>query len=58
MDTFEHINLLTRKAYNLAAKKYHDLFNNEMNEKEYDRNLLDSFATRFKKDSFICDAGC
>jgi ubiquinone/menaquinone biosynthesis C-methylase UbiE len=58
MDTLDSINSLTRQAYNLAAQKYHDLFHNEMNEKEYDRKLLDSFATRFNKDSLICDAGC
>ena len=39
MDTLESINSLTRQAYNLAAQKYHDLFHNEMNEKEYDRKL-------------------
>ncbi len=58
MDSLEHIRSLTRQAYNLAAQKYHDLFHNEMNEKEYDRKLLDSFAARFKKESLICDAGC
>jgi len=58
MDTLDSINLLTRQAYNLAAQKYHDLFHNEMNEKEYDRKLLDSFAARFNKNSMICDAGC
>jgi ubiquinone/menaquinone biosynthesis C-methylase UbiE len=58
MDNLEHINSMTRQAYNLAAQKYHDLFHKEMNEKEYDRKLLDSFAARFSKDSFICDAGC
>ena len=58
MDNLEHINSMTRHAYNLAAQKYHDLFHNEMNEKEYDRKLLDSFAARFSKDSLICDAGC
>ena len=58
MDTLDSINSLTRQAYNLAAQKYHDLFHNEMNEKEYDRKLLDSFAARFNKDSVICDAGC
>ncbi len=58
MDSFEHINSMTRQSYNLAAQKYHDLFHNEMNEKEYDRKLLDSFAARFNKDSLICDAGC
>jgi ubiquinone/menaquinone biosynthesis C-methylase UbiE len=58
MDTLDSINSLTRQAYNLAAQKYHDLFHNEMNEKEYDLKLLDSFAARFNKDSLICDAGC
>lgn len=58
IDSLQSINSLTRKAYNLAAQKYHDLFHNEMNEKEYDRNLLGSFAALFSKDSLICDAGC
>ncbi|HSW54295.1 MAG TPA: methyltransferase domain-containing protein [Ignavibacteriaceae bacterium] len=58
MDSLEHINSMTRQAYNLAAQKYHDLFHNEMNEKEYDRKLLNSFAAKFNKDSLICDAGC
>jgi len=58
MEPLEHINSMTRQAYNLAAQKYHDLFHNEMKEKEYDRKLLDSFAARFNKDSLICDAGC
>ena len=31
----------TRKAYNLAAQKYHDLFHNEIHEKEYDWKMLD-----------------
>jgi SAM-dependent methyltransferase len=58
MDSLELINSKTRQAYNLAAQRYHDLFHDEMNEKEYDRRLLDSFAGRFNKDSLICDAGC
>jgi SAM-dependent methyltransferase len=58
MDSLESINSKTRQAYNLAAERYHDLFHNEVNEKEYDRRLLDSFASRFHKDSLICDAGC
>ena len=58
MVSLKSINYNTRQAYNLTAKKYHDLFYNEMNEKEYDRKLLDSFASRFKNNSFICDAGC
>jgi ubiquinone/menaquinone biosynthesis C-methylase UbiE len=58
MDSLEQISLLTQQAYNLAAQKYHDLFHNEMNEKEYDRKLLDSLAAKFTNDSLICDAGC
>jgi SAM-dependent methyltransferase len=58
MDSLDHINSMTRQAYNLAAQKYHELFHNEMNEKEYDRKLLDSFASRFNNNSLVCDAGC
>jgi len=58
MDSLKSINSNTRKAYNIAAEKHHVLFHNEMNEKEYDRNLLDSFADRFSDNSLICDAGC
>jgi len=48
----------TRQAYNLAAQKYHDLFHNEINEKEYDRKLLDAFAKKFASGSRVLDAGC
>ena len=58
MDNLKHINSLTEQAYNLTAKKYHDLFHNEMDEKEYDKKLLDSFAAKFNSNSLICDAGC
>ena len=58
MDSLEKINEKTRQAYNLAARKYHELFHDEMNEKEYDRKLLDRFAEKFGNDSLICDAGC
>ena len=58
MDLIKTIHSKTRHAYNLAAQKYHELFHNELNEKAYDRNLLDSFAGRFVRGSLICDAGC
>ena len=58
MDDLTHINSLTQQAYNLAAQKYHDLFRNEMDEKEYDKKLLDTFGKKFNQDSLICDAGC
>ncbi len=58
MDSLEVVNAKTRRAYNLAAQKYHELFHEEMNQKEYDRNLLDRFAEYFDSDALICDAGC
>lgn len=58
MDSLELVHAKIRSAYNLAAQRYHDLFHNELTEKQYDRNLLDAFVARFAKDSLICDAGC
>ena len=58
MESLRLVHAKTRRAYNLAAQKYHDLFHNEMDEKEYDRKLLDAFADKFPKDSLLCDAGC
>lgn len=58
MDTIELFHSKTRQAYNLAADKYHCLFWNELEGKEYDRMLLDFFADRLNNDSRICDAGC
>jgi len=58
MDTLNSVNKLTQLAYNRAAQRYHDLFHNEINEKEYDRNLLDRFLKYFSRDSLVCDAGC
>lgn len=58
MDSLEVISAKTRQSYNLAAKKYHDLFHDELNGKEFDRALLDSFADRFDQGALICDAGC
>ena len=58
MEFLRLVNEKTRRAYNLAAQKYHDLFRNEMTEKEYDRKLLDGFAAKFPKGTLLCDAGC
>jgi ubiquinone/menaquinone biosynthesis C-methylase UbiE len=58
MDSLKLINSKTREAYNLVAFKYHVLFHNEMQEKEYDRKFLDEFSNRFNKDSVILDTGC
>jgi ubiquinone/menaquinone biosynthesis C-methylase UbiE len=56
-ESLESVNAKTRRAYDLAAQRYHDLFHNEMREKEYDRRLLSSFAAHFRKGALICDAG-
>lgn len=58
MGTLESLHGMTRHAYNLVAEKYHNLFHNELNEKEYDCKLLDTFADKFTPGSLICDAGC
>lgn len=48
MKNIKKINDLTRKAYNIIAEKYYELFDNEMNEKEFDRNLLDQYSSIFQ----------
>ncbi len=58
MDELEQINQKTRNAYNLAAEKYHVLFADELDKKEFDREILDEFSSYFSKDSIVCDAGC
>jgi SAM-dependent methyltransferase len=58
METVEAINAKTREAYNLAASRYHELFHDELQEKEYDRKLLDRFARSLGRDALVCDAGC
>jgi SAM-dependent methyltransferase len=57
-ESLEAVNAKTRLAYDRAAQKYHELFQNEMQEKEYDRRLLSSFAAHFREGALICDAGC
>lgn len=58
MDPVKLVHAKTRHAYDLTAQTYHDLFHNEMNEKAYDRALLDSFAGRLPSGALVCDAGC
>ncbi len=52
------INEQTRISYNLVANTYHELFKNEINEKTYDRELLDKFSEYFDSTSIIYDVGC
>jgi len=58
MEELMEINEKTRKSFNLAAEKYYELFKDEMEQKEYDRMLLDRFASDFDSRSVICDVGC
>ena len=54
----EQINELTKLAYEKTADKYHENFKNEIEQKEYDRLLLDKFSALLEDNSIICDAGC
>ncbi len=58
MDTLKSINQKTREAYNKVAEKYKQLFYNELDKKEFDRNILDEFSSYFHSDSIVLDAGC
>jgi ubiquinone/menaquinone biosynthesis C-methylase UbiE len=58
MENLKQINQKTRSAYNLAAEKYYRLFYDELDKKEFDRNILDEFSSCFDKNSIVCDAGC
>lgn len=52
------INGMTRRSYDIAAGRYHELFKDEMARKAYDRQLLDEFSGWFTKDSILFDMGC
>ena len=52
------INEFTNTAYDKTAVKYHVNFKNEIEQKEYDRLLLERFSSSLNKNSLVCDAGC
>jgi len=58
METLEWVSERTRRAYNAAADRYHELFHDEMSRKVHDLALLDSFAKRFDDGTLVLDAGC
>jgi len=58
MDTLKSINQKTRDAYNKAAIKYLQLFFDELDKKEFERNILDEFSSYFNSKSTVLDAGC
>ncbi len=58
MESLGQINQKTRAAYNKAAQKYYDLFNDELCRKEFDKKFIDNYLKYFGSASIICDAGC
>ena len=54
----KQINELTRLAYEKTANKYHENFKNEIEQKVFDRIILDKFSDLLGDNSIICDAGC
>lgn len=57
-EELKQINEEIGKSFNLVAEKYFELFKDEMKQKEYDRVLLNNFASNFDSRSIICDVGC
>jgi len=58
MNQLKETNSITCKTYDLLAEKYHELFKDELSQKEYDRKLIDNFAQFFSPYSIIYDVGC
>lgn len=54
----EPVSLSTRRAYNAAADRYHELFHDELAGKPHERALLDAFASGLDGRSLVLDAGC
>ncbi|MFC2124966.1 class I SAM-dependent DNA methyltransferase [Bacteroidota bacterium] len=57
-EKIKEVHEITRQVYNKIAHKYHDLFQNEMKEKEYDRKYVDDIITSLPENAIVCDAGC
>lgn len=49
---------LARVAYNKTAQKYHELFKDELENKAFDKKIIDRYCALFDSGSHICDAGC
>lgn len=58
LQSLDDINRKTKESYNKAAEKYQQLFFDELDKKEFDKNYLDEFSKFFNSNSIICDAGC
>ena len=55
---YEQIKNGVKHSYNLVAKKYNSLFENELDTHEYDKALLDEYSNHFKPNEKICEMGC
>ena len=55
---YEQIKNGVKNSYNLVAKKYNSLFENELDTHEYDKTLLDEYSNNFKPNEKICEMGC
>jgi ubiquinone/menaquinone biosynthesis C-methylase UbiE len=58
MVKLEEINRLTRETYDRAGSRYHELFKHELEDKEYDREVLDEFAISLGDGAIVYDVGC
>jgi ubiquinone/menaquinone biosynthesis C-methylase UbiE len=58
MDDPEEVRSRTREYYDAVGRTYYDLFKDELQEKEYDRRLLDRFVALLGPRARVCDAGC
>ncbi|MCP4728160.1 MAG: methyltransferase domain-containing protein [bacterium] len=57
MDIDKHKNDI-RNSYGKTAKKYAELYYNELEKKPFDRDILDRFADRVRDHGPLCDMGC
>lgn len=57
-ETLESVNTRTRRAWDLAAERYHELFHDEMSGKHYDLAVLGAIANGLGSTSRVLDAGC
>lgn len=58
METLKQVNSKTKEAYNKAASRYFELFHDELEHKQFDRELILDFLENFDSDSVLCDVGC
>lgn len=52
------INREIREAYDLAGARYDELFHNELDDRPFDRDLLDRFAQYLGPGALVYDMGC